>query len=186
MTEEETAEMMADLQAMVPEIDPAMQTIEQNDKTGNLAKAGAKFSKDVKDKLAKAHQSIKDASDHLSSIGFENDENDNDGDESNKSISTNDLSKVMGEIELVKSQLNQVASERDAMEKRIKELEAQPAPGKALLKAIAVDKSADLGNHTDGNTTNSDASLVKNSKGDVDEVASLIKTIHSKGGVVFR
>jgi phage head maturation protease len=188
MTEEETSEMMADLQAMVPEVDPAMQTIEQGDKTGNLAKSGARFSKDTKEKLAKAHQAVKDASEHLNAIGYDDDgQNDNDGDDAGKSAVSEGLSKVMGELDAVKSELTKISSERDAMEKRIKELEAQPAPGKALLKAITVDKTADTGDQTlSKGQTNSDANLVKDSKGAVDEVASLIKSIHSKGGVVVR
>lgn len=181
MSEEETTELMADLQAMIPETDTAMNTIEQNDKTGDLAKAGAKFSKDAKAKLAKAHQAVKDANDHLSAIGYEG--NDSDEDDTGKAGQADDLSKVVGELDLVKGELSKVTTEKEALEKRLKEIEAQPAPGKALLKAI--DKTADQGgNDLSKSSKNSEADLVKNSQGNVDEVASLIKSIHKQGGVL--
>lgn len=180
MSEEETTELMADLQAMVKD-DSAIETIEQSDKTGDLAKAGAKFSKDAKAKLAKAHQAIKEANDHLAAIGYEG--NDADEDDAGKAGQADDLSKVTGELDLVKSQLSKVMTEKESLEKRLKAIEAQPAPGKALLKAI--DKTADQGGEGLSKANkDSETDLVKGSHGDVNEVASLIKSIHKQGGVL--
>jgi phage head maturation protease len=53
------------------------------------------------------------------------------------------LAKVSAELDLVKAEVAKLTGERDAFEKRVKELEAQPAPGKALLKAI--EKGQDVG-----------------------------------------
>ncbi|MEX3628432.1 MAG: hypothetical protein VB138_02030 [Burkholderia sp.] len=53
------------------------------------------------------------------------------------------LTKVAAELDLVKAEVAKLTGERDALEKRVKELEAKPAPGKALLKAI--EKGQDVG-----------------------------------------
>lgn len=60
-----------------------------------------------------------------------------------KSADDGALLKVSAELDLLKSAVSKLAGERDALEKRVKELEAKPALGKALLKAI--EKGQDVG-----------------------------------------
>ena len=97
------------------------------DKTGDLAKAGAKFSAAAREKLAKAHQAIREAGDHLASTGYDKDCDDEDG---SKAEAAADLAKVAGERDLAKAEAVKIAAERDALQKRCKELEALPAPAR--------------------------------------------------------
>jgi len=175
MAAEETAELLASLKTSAGEID----VIEMAARGSDIAKAGAKFSKDAKDKLAKAHQAIKAASYHLASTGYDQDGADSD---TGKAAGADDLAKVAGELDLAKSDLVKVAGERDALQKRVKELEAMPAPGKALLKAVG--KAADVGDTLSGDSAvvNKVAPVV-DARGEENEVASLIKMVHSSGGV---
>jgi len=157
-----------------------------------LKKGGAKFSKDSKDKLAKAHQAVKDASDHLASTGYDADDNDGNDDGGNgkgsddstgKATAIGDLTKVSADLDIVKADLQKVVAERDGLQKRVTELEAMPAPGKALLKAVS--KSQDIGETIVDNEAQPQV-VVKNSAGEINEVASLIKMQHQSGGVIHR
>jgi hypothetical protein len=58
---------------------------------------------------------------------------------------------------------------------RLAKIEAEPLPAKVALKLVT--KSDD-----GGNGANKDVAVVKNDKGEVNEVASLIKGIHENGG----
>lgn len=164
MAAEETAELMAQIKQQAGEID----VIELAQRGHDLAKAGAKFSKDAKEKLAKAHQAVKDASYHLDGLGY--DKADDSDEDKEKSALADDLAKASGDLDLVKADLVKVAEERDALRKRVSELEAQPAPGKALLKAIAKgeDVSADQAE--------------KSAQPDQNDPLALIKAIHAQGG----
>ncbi|WP_337881814.1 HK97 family phage prohead protease [Chromobacterium haemolyticum] len=66
-----------------------------------------------------------------------------------------------------------LGTERDTLAKRVKELEATPEPAKAALKALT--KGDDLG----GGTDDTPAPQVQNGDGSTNEVASLIKMVHS-------
>lgn len=81
--------------------------------------------------------------------------------------SADDVAKAIGSLR------DQVAKAND----RIKALETQPAPGKALLKAIAkgddVDPDAASGKTTD---------TVKSADGQDNDIATMIKSIHQSGG----
>lgn len=130
MAAEETAEMLASLQAMVPQ-PVAVTVIEQADQAGDIAKAGAKFSAVTKDTLAAIHKAARECCDHLDALGYEK------ADDKEDAEAIDDLGKVSGELDLAKADLAKIAAERDDLQKRVKELEALPAPGKALLKAIS-------------------------------------------------
>ena len=174
MAAEETAELLAGLKTAAGEVD----VIEMAQRGGDLAKAGAKFSKDAKDKLSKAHAAVKAAADHLASTGYDA-AGDEDDDEAGKAAGADDLAKVAGELDLAKADLLKMSAEKDALQKRVKELEALPAPGKALLKAIS--KGEDVG----GAATKAPAiPEVKKGDGSLDEAASLIKFIHTHGGAL--
>jgi len=173
MAAEETAELLASLKSAAGEVD----VIEMAARGQDLAKAGARFSKATKDALGSIHKAAKEACDHLDKLGYANDDESGDEEDKEKGASADDLAKVAGELDVVKADLSKVAAERDELAKRVQELEAQPAPGKALLKAVA--KGQDLADPKD----EPKAEVVKDARGDTNEVASLIKSIHSQGGV---
>jgi len=181
MAAEEADELLAGLKQQAGDVD----VIEMAARGSDLAKGGSKFSKDSKDKLAKAHQAIKDASDHLASTGYDKDDGDDDGKDkgdTDKAAGAGDLSKVAGELDLAKADLAKVAAERDALLKRVTELESQPAPGKALLKSVG--KSEDVGqtlSHDAGPVNKADP--VIGADGGENDAATLIKMIHRSGGV---
>lgn len=152
----------------------------------DLAKAGAKFSKATKEALGSIHKAAKEACDHLDKLGYDAEKDDDvemaaaGGDLAKVSAAHDDLLKAIGAagcpegtvaVEFVKA----MANERDDLKKRVAELEAKPAPGKALLKAIA--KSADAGGVETDDAKKVDP--VTDSKGEVNEVATLIKSIHA-------
>ena len=113
MTAEETAELSA------PDAgnDAGSNDILLADNTTDLQKAGARNSKSDQDKV----QAMHDMSTELgASCGSE------------KSHSTDDLAKLQSENADLIAKLEKY----DALEKRVKELEAMPAPAKAALKVI--------------------------------------------------
>ncbi|MEN6630531.1 MAG: HK97 family phage prohead protease [Sulfuricella sp.] len=178
MAAEETAEMLAGLQAMLP-WQQSVAVLEQSAATGDLAKAGAKFGADAKEKLGKAHAAIKEASDHLDSLGYKtDDEEEVDGaeDDEKKAANSDGLQKVSAELDVAKSDLAKVSAENETLKKRVKELEALPAPPKAILKNVS--KAEDAGGES------LQMELVKDHQGNVNEAASLIKMIHLSGRAV--
>lgn len=185
MAAEETAEMMARLQSMVP-ANQVVEIIEAGDKTGNLAKAGAKFSTKTKEALGAAHEAMKAACDHMDKLGYKDsdgdeDENKDDDGDSDKAASADDLTKRHGETLSKVAQLEQDLAKSQA---RIKELEAQPAPGKALLKAVTISKTADV-----SDAAPEAPSTVLKRDGSIDQEATalnLIKFAHQQGGVLIR
>jgi phage head maturation protease len=187
MAAEETAELMAELKGAAGEAD----VIEMAQRGQDLAKAGAKFSKDAKDKLAKAHQAVKEASDHLASTGYDKGDDDDDEDgkdadkdgDGKKAAGADDLQKMAGDLDVAKADLAKIAAERDELAKalgtakaRVAELEAQPAPGKALLKAVG------KGQEVTDPEGEKEPEIIKGFDGAPNEAASLIKMIHMQGG----
>lgn len=170
MAAEETAELLAQLKAQAGEVD----VLELAARGSDLAKAGAKFSKATKGALAAIHKAAQEACDHLNKLGYADAEED-DEDKIEEADKGGDLAKVSGELDLTKAELSKLAAERDTLQKRVTELEAQPAPGKALLKAIA--KAGDVVS-SDGDDVNKVAPVTDH-KGDTNEVATLIKSIHA-------
>ena len=174
MAAEEVAEMMSELQSSAQQ--SAGPDLVLADKTGDLAKAGAKFSAAAREKLARAHQAIREAGDHLASTGYDKDCDDEDG---SKAEAAADLAKVAGELDLAKAEAVKIAAERDALQKRVKELEALPAPGKAFLRAVA--KGEDAGAEDE---PASKVAPVIDHRGDINEAATLIKMIRAGAPVV--
>lgn len=184
MAAEETTELLAQLKAQAGEVD----VLELAARGSDLAKAGKKFSKSTKGALAAIHKAAQDACDHLNKLGYADaDEEEEDkieegakgGDLAKVSAAHDDLLKAIGsagcpEGGIASDFVKAMATERDELQKRVKELEAKPAPGKALLKAIA--KSGDS---VEINDEANKVAPVTDHKGDTNEVATLIKSIHA-------
>lgn len=146
-------------------IEAAEQTIELSDKNIDIAKAGASISGANKTKIENIMALCKEL------IGEEEEESD----EAEKGVATDNLSKaddLQKSNDLLKGELDIAKSDLAKADERIKELEAMPVPPKGSLYAIT--KSDDI------STPNEDINkaVVYDSKGDVNEVASLIKEIH--------
>lgn len=178
MAEEEINELLASLSPAVESMKAA--------KADDIAKAGAKFSKATKGALAAIHKAAKDACEHLEKLGYEAaEEAEDDADKVAKAAGEikgayEEISKAaqaagMTDGDVPANFISKLAAERDTLTKRVAELEAMPAPGKALLKAIA--KSADVGTVDDSTAPKVDP--VKDGHGGENEVATLIKSIHT-------
>ncbi len=181
MAAEETAEMLASLQAMVPQ-PMVVETLEQGAKVDDLTKAGSKFSADTKKLISEAHESVKKADDILSKLGYDKAADDEESARaedttdatSDKSASTDDLQKVSGELELTKADLAKLSTENATLQERVKELEAEPAEGKAIIKAVVVAKNEDVGSDQVAKVD-----PVLDAKGEINEVATMIKMAQS-------
>lgn len=184
MAAEETAELLAQLKAQAGEVD----VLELAARGSDLAKAGKKFSKSTKETLGAIHKAAQEACDHLNKLGYADAEEDEDkieeadkgGDLAKVSAAHDDLLKAIGtagcpEGAIAADFVKAMATERDELQKRVKELEAKPAPGKALLKAIT--KAGDAVS-SDGDDVNKVAPVTDH-KGETNEVATLIKSIHA-------
>ncbi|QDD62654.1 hypothetical protein EJD96_00095 (plasmid) [Herbaspirillum seropedicae] len=191
MAAEECAEMLACLKTAAGEVD----VIELAARGSDIAKGGKKFSADTKDKLAKAHKAIQDANDHMAAVGYDADDGEDEGDGTDK-VAKGELAKVAAAHDALTKALRDAGCEegqvmvdfvkglvasRDDMQKQLATLKAQPAPGKALLKAIT--KGEDVGNTT---PAKEEEAVVKMADGSQNEVASLIKQAHKTGGVLAR
>ncbi len=85
-----------------------------------------------------------------------------------KTATSDDLTKVSGELDVTKADLAKVEGERDTLKKRVTELEALPAAPKGSTKDIS--KAQDMAQET---TT--EIKPVRKHDGSVDETATLIK-----------
>ena len=92
----------------------------------------------------------------------------------------------------MQAHVQRLANENTQLQGELTRLKAMPAPGKALLNAMAISKSMDL---QDDAQVASDGVLVKSegdvrpvldAHGQVNDAASLIKMLHAKGGVAAR
>jgi hypothetical protein len=183
------AEEIAELLATLP-VPPTMEVIQMAEKLSkgelaeDLAKVGKKFSKAVAESLGDIHKMIQDCDTKLAALGYNDDKQDDDeadGKEDDKEDAdkvakaakqSDDLQKALGQVE--------------TLTKRVKELEAQPAPPKGVLNANSVVAKTDDHSNPDSN----DAALMKQAE----EIAKLppeeqtrllIKAIHA-GSVVTR
>ena len=141
---------------------------------GNLAKAGSRFSKATRDQLAEIHKALKDCESKMAAVGYDTEQDDDaTGDEATKGKDVQDLQKVSGELDLAKANLAKVEQERDTLQKRVTELEAQPAAPKALLKDL--NKANDMGQQEQGQIA-----PVLNENGEVNELATAIKAAQAQ------
>lgn len=197
MAAEESAELVAQLSAQAGEVEEIVMSAKVSKalESGDIAKAGAKFSAATKSALKAAHDACKAADKALADLGYDKEDDDDDGD-TGKAALGDDLKKAAAahdellkacaaigckEGEIVVDFVKALAVERDTLKKRVSDLEAKPAPGKALLKAIAIGKGDDIGSEDDVNKV----TPVADSSGTQNEVATLIKAAHAQGGFVM-
>lgn len=187
MAQEETAELIESLQATATANAAAKAAA-----TGDIAKAGARFSKSSKATLAALHKALKDGDALMCKLGYA-DEKDADSEaqedegpsgtdaasDSKKSAAADDVTKA-AEIDIVAKAAVVAADKADAIAKalapvaaelsiakaRVAELEALPMPAKGVL--TVVEKSS--------SSKDSDAvQPVKKADGTVDDTATAIK-----------
>lgn len=147
----------------------AGQIIEMADKVDDISKAGASISRANKDKLSNIMALCKEL------MGEEDKEEEEPKKyEAEKSGALEDLAKaddLQKSFDLMKSELEIAKSDLQKAHDKITELEAIPTAPKGALLAIA--KSDDV-----ADSEVIEKAVVYDSKGSVNEVASLIKSIH--------
>ncbi len=99
---------------------------------------------------------------------------------------------ALEKVALVQAHVQRLANENSHLQGELTRLKTMPAPGKALLNAMAISKSMDL---QDDAQAAQEAGLAKgegdvppvlDAHGQVNDAASLIKMLHAKGGVAAR
>ena len=94
---------------------------------------------------------------------------------------------VLEKVAQVQGHVQRLSEENSLLKAEVTRLKAQPAPGKALLNALAISKSLDLQEEgVAGASTAATVAPVLDAQGQVNDAASLIKMLHSKGGVAAR
>ncbi len=106
-----------------------------------LEKAGAKFSAQTKVKLSNVHAAAQACCDHLDSLGYQDKPTETEAAGNSKKADEADLTKLSGELDLAKAEATRLSEDLAKHQAELAELKAKPAPGKALLMAIA--KGAD-------------------------------------------
>jgi len=149
----------------------AGQIIEMSDKVDDIAKAGASISRANKAKLENIMALCKELMGNEDE--GEEDKKEDEG-EAEKSEALEDLAKaddLQKSFDLIKSELEIAKSDLQKAHDKIVELEAIPASPKGALLAIAKSDDVAVGEVIE-------KAVVYDSKGSVNEVASLIKSIH--------
>jgi hypothetical protein len=180
MSAEEVAELVASLQPV------EVTTITASESTGDLNKAGARFSTATKGALKAAHDACKAADKALADLGYDKEEEEEEGkkvakvDDAKSDQTPAPVEPVQkAELgDLLKAELAKRDDVIDELQKRLKVVEAQPLPAKGATRAVTVGKSEDLGSVGEANQVEP----VKKFDGSVDEAATLIKAVHATGG----
>jgi hypothetical protein len=156
--------------------------------SASAAKSGARFSAETKAALAEIHQGMLDLCDKMDGLGYKNDQGGDEDDAGGEGDEGEDgtgakAAGLQKSGDLTKAELLRLsdalkkADERIRLaDERIRALEAQPAPGKALLKSVA--KGQDLGSAL----SQPEVQPVRNADGSTEDIATLIKSIHASGG----
>ena len=119
--------------------------VEMGDQTGDLEKAGARYSKTTKAAMKEVHDMIKACDKKLASMGYDMEDDMEDADKAAQpedvTKSEEPLADVFAKAGLLPGDdmadfLVKMAAERDDLKKRVADLEAQPAPAKAAVTAI--------------------------------------------------
>ncbi len=171
MAVEEVAELIASL---TPPADESI--IALADGADDLQKAGARFSKATKTALSDLHAAVKVACDTLDKMGYADAEEAEE--ESEKSAGADDLQKVQIAHDEVLQKLNTITTERDDLQKRVKELEAQPTAPKGVLRAV--EKGQDI---SEGESV--EVEPIRKNDGSVDDELTAIKSARSKPITLF-
>ena len=99
---------------------------------------------------------------------------------------------ALEKVALVQAHVQRLANENTHLQGELTRLKAMPAPGKALLNAMAISKSMDLQDDAQATSgsgltkSEGDVRPVLDAHGQVNDAASLIKMLHAKGGVAAR
>lgn len=151
---------------------PAAEGAEKSESADDVAKAGRMISAANLEKLQAVH-------DACVGMGCKCDMG------AKKSDEGEDIAKadMIAKVAKLETELQKAIDERDLLKGELAKLKEQPAPGKALLKAVTVSKSDDQGNPE---AEASGAPVIKDAHGNVNEAASLIKMIHQTGGAIAR
>lgn len=149
--------------------------VEKSDEVNDaIAKAGASISRANKDKLSQIMALCKEL------MGEEEtDEGAEKGDEPADLAKGEDIAKAYGDLQKAH---DEAIAKMATMQSRIDELEQQPATPKGSLLSVAKGDDYEGSNGEEV----AKASIVTDSKGEVNEVASLIKMTHQIGGVIVR
>lgn len=130
---------------------------------GELAKAGAKFSKDTKAKLGALHDAVKTANDHLNNLGYQDDDSDA-GKAAGVPADTNGISNddaiakaVASAVAPLNDDLAKARKEAEDLKTELEKLKAQPAPGRAFLKAVTIQKAQDTATAPDDTVTKTES-----------------------------
>jgi hypothetical protein len=152
MVAEETAEMVSNLRAAanLPEVITLGDSV-----ADKVSKAGARFSKATKEALSKIHGACKEASAHLDGLNYNDDEDAGKTDDALNvtkaaadtigiAPNTDDVQKAIATaIAPLNEALEKARKESDDLRATVAELSKRAAPGKALLKAVALTKGQD-------------------------------------------
>lgn len=183
MAAEEAKEMVSALNAAAGADTEII--IELAEQKLSLKKSGATFSGKTKKALGDIHKAAQDVCDKFDALGYKGDDEDKDDDDAEMAASIEIGKAAAAEVLAKSEELSKVTGERDELQKdadilkaRVAQLEAMPAAGKALLKAIS--KGDDVGDEV---ATAAKIEPVLDAKGETNEVASLIKAAHRSGGV---
>ena len=99
---------------------------------------------------------------------------------------------ALEKVAMVQAHVQRLANENTHLQGELTRLKAMPAPGKALLNAMAISKSMDLQDDAQATSigglakSEGDVRPVLDAHGQVNDAASLIKMLHAKGGVAAR
>lgn len=161
MAEEEVNEMIAGLRVATgtPELITmcAKAGILRGEDT--VTKAGAKFSKATKEALGALHDTVKAANDHLDKLGYKEADDVEESAKVSKAKKTPDdtigiaepdtLTKAVkaavdAAIAPLNEALEKARKESSDLQAKVEEMGKRAAPGKALLKAVALNKTQDV------------------------------------------
>ena len=171
MTAEESAELLA---SVTPPAEEAMEVLAMADQADGLEKAGAKFSTATVAVLSDVHKMLLDGCSKMDGLGYMG------ADAGAKADSAQDVQKADDAGDLLKGELAKRDAVIDGLTKRLTALEAQPAPAKAILKAVGKGDDVPLAANADEVTP-----IIKRD-GTTDDAATLIKSIHRTGGMPVR
>lgn len=152
-------------------------------KADELVKAGARFSKATKDTLSMLHKAMKECAAHLDALDYDNAEDADKVDDVDglaKTELSDVVTKLQGELAMLKSDNVAKAEELTKAQARVVELEALPAPSKGVLRVV--EKAMDILAEQESEVTKAKAVL---DDPKADPVAKM-KAIHKMGGTVVQ
>jgi phage head maturation protease len=150
--QEQVVPTEADAQMAMSDAGQQVAVVENAAKTEDITKAGKRNSKADQDKINQMLKLLKEmGADEESEEGKTIEE----GCGTKKADAATDIAKAddiqkradeaIAKVATLEADLKKLADERDAVSKRVKELEAMPAASKGVAKAVTIEKSDDVG-----------------------------------------